>query len=171
MKLLKTNLSLFTFLLFFLSFNVSENLIFAKANEGIEKGQKAILFKLPTLDGKELDLESFRKDKVVLLVFSATWCPACRHEIPILRDYYSRYKDAGLEIVNIDIRESQEKVKSFAEKNKINYTVLLDAKAEIASLYNVNGIPLNIILDKNGIIKYKDHSPPGEEIIKKLLSD
>ncbi len=160
-------LSTFVMFIFTLSFN--GNIVSAETNTGIDVGQKASTFQLLTIDGKELELESFRKDKVVLMVFGATWCPACKHEVPLLKEYYNEFKDDGLEVLNIDIQESKKKVSSFVGKNKINYPVVLDSIAEVATLYKVRGIPLNIILDKDGIIKYRENIPPSKEILKKLL--
>ncbi len=161
------SLSAFVMLLFTLGVN---NVVSAETNTGIDVGQKATTFKLSTVEGNELELESFRKDKVILMVFGATWCPACRHEIPLLKEYYNEFKDDGLEVLNIDIQESKKKVGSFVEKNKINYPVVLDSMAKVATLYKVRGIPLNIIIDKDGIIKYRENIPPGKEIIEKLLN-
>jgi peroxiredoxin len=147
----------------------STNIVFAGVETGVDVGQKAPPFKLLAIDGKEIALESFAKDKVTLLVFGATWCPSCRHEIPILKEYYNDLKDDGLKILSIDIQESKKKVNSFVKKNRINYPVALDSNAEAARLYKVVGIPLNIILDKNGVIRYKATLPPGKEILEKLL--
>lgn len=153
----------------FLPLNASEDNVFAEAETGIDVGKKAAPFKLLTVDGKEIELESFAKGKVTLLVFSATWCPACRHEIPLLKEYYSELKNDGLNVLGIDIQESVKKVKSLVDKQKINYPVVLDSKADVARLYKVIGIPLNIVMDKNGVIIYKDNRPPGKELLKKLL--
>jgi peroxiredoxin len=147
----------------------STNIVFAGVETGVDVGQKAPPFKLLAIDGKEIALESFAKDKVTLLVFGATWCPSCRHEIPILKEYHNELKDDGLKILSIDIQESKKKVNSFVKKNRINYPVALDSNAEAARLYKVVGIPLNIILDKNGVIRYKATLPPGKEILEKLL--
>ena len=155
------------FVMLISSFNA--NILFAEIETGVDVGQKATPFKLLTVDGKEIGLESFAKDKVTLLVFGATWCPACRHEIPILKDYYNKLKDDGLKILNIDIQESNKKVKSFVNKNQINYPVALDSNAKVAMLYKVVGIPLNVVLDKNGVIRYKENRPPDKEILEKLL--
>jgi len=162
-------LLLSTFAVFSLTFNVTEDLVFAEVKTGIDVGQKASPFKLLTVDGKEIELGSFAKDKVTLLVFGATWCPSCRHEIPILKEYYSEFKDDGLNVLGIDIQESVKKVKSLIEKMQINYPVVLDSSADIARLYKVVGIPLNIILDKNGVIVYKQNKPPTKEFLKGLL--
>ncbi len=156
-----------TFVMFILAFNT--NTAFAGIETGVYIGQKASPFKLSTVDGKELELESFAKGKVTLLVFGATWCPSCRHEIPILKEYYNEFNDDGLNVLSIDIQESEKKVKSFVEKNQINYPVALDSSAKVAMLYKVVGIPLNVILNKNGVIVYKENSPPDKEILEKLL--
>ncbi len=166
---------LFAILLFsmlamcFVSFSASEDKVFAEGGTGVEIGEKAAPFKLLTVDGKEIELESFAKDKVALLVFGATWCPSCRHEIPLLKEYYSELKDDGLNVLGIDIQESAKKVKSLVDKYKINYPVVLDSKADVARIYKVVGIPLNIVLDKNGVIVYKSNKPPDKEFLKKLL--
>ncbi len=162
-------LLLSTFVVFSLTFSITEDLVFAGVETGVDVGKKASPFKLLTVDGKEIELGTFAKDKVTLLVFGATWCPACRHEIPILKEYYSELKDDGLNVLGIDIQESVKKVKSFIEKMQINYPVVLDSRADIARLYKVVGIPLNIILDKNGVIVYKENKPPGKEFLKSLL--
>ncbi len=162
-------LSLTTFVMFFVK-STNDNTVFARVETGVNVGQKASPFKLSTVDGKELELESFAKDKVTLLVFGATWCPSCRHEIPILKEYYNELKDDGLNVLNIDIQESEKKVKSFVEKQQINYPVVLDSSAKAATLYKVVGIPLNVILDKNGVIVYKENRPPDKEILEKLLN-
>jgi peroxiredoxin len=154
-----------------LPLSLSAHEVFAKVATGIEVGEKAFSFKLSTLDNKELELESFTKDKVTLLVFSTTWCPSCRGEIPILNEYYNELKDKGLNVLSIDVQESKQKVSSFAEKYRINYPVALDTNANVARRYNVEGIPLNIIIDKSGVIRYKAHKPPGKQLLVKLLED
>ncbi len=145
------------------------NIVFAGIETGVDIGQKAAPFKLLTIDAKEIALESFAKDKVTLLVFGTTWCPSCRHEVPILKEYYNDLKDDGLKVLGIDVQESKKKVNSFVEKNRINYPVVLDSNAEAARLYKVVGIPFNIILDKNGVIRYKENRPPGKETLEKLM--
>ena len=148
----------------------STNVVFAGVETGVDIGQKAAPFNLLTIEGKKLELESFAKDKVALLVFGTTWCPSCRHEVPILKEYYNDLKDNGLRVLGIDVQESKKKVNSFIEKKRINYPVVLDSHADTARLYKVVGIPLNIVLDKNGVVRYKETRLPSKEFLEKLLS-
>ncbi len=55
------------------------------------------------------------------------------------------------------------------EKEQINYPIVFDANDEVRKLYKVMGVPLNIVLDKNGVIVYKKNSPPDKELLKELL--
>jgi peroxiredoxin len=115
----------------------------------IEK--KALDFTLEDLDGNTVKLSDF-KDQGVLLVFTTTWCSFCRKEIPRLKQIYAKYKEKGLEIINIDIQESKDKVSAYTLKHKLPYTVLLDTDAKIASMYGVRGVPTQVLISKNGTI-------------------
>ncbi len=151
--------------MFFFPFSTLEDKVFAEVETGVDVGEKAALFTLLTIDGKEIELESFAKGKATLLVFGATWCPACRHEIPLLKEYHSELKDDGLNVlgINISIRDSVKKIKSMVEKEQISYPIVFDANDDVRKLYKVMGVPLNIVLDKNGVIVYKKNSPPDKE--------
>ena len=153
----------------FLPFSASEDKAFAEVETGVDIGMRAASFSLLTLDGKEIELDSFAKGKVTLLVFGTTWCPSCRHEIPHLKEYYSELKDDGLNVLGIDIQESAKKVKSLMDKNEVNYPVALDSKAVAARLYKVVGIPLNIVLNRSGVIVYKANGLPDKDLLEKLL--
>ena len=85
----------------------STNIVFAGVETGVNLGQKAAPFQLLSVEGEEIALESFAKDKVTLLVFGTTWCPSCRHEVPILKEYYNDLKDDGLKVLGIDVQESK----------------------------------------------------------------
>ncbi len=151
--------------------STNDNIVFANVKTGIEVGQKASGFKLLTTDNKGIELETFSKNKVTLLVFGATWCHSCRNEVSDLKGYYNELKDKGLKLISVDIQENKKAVVSFIEKFQINYPVALDTNGSVARQYNIVGIPLNIVMDKNGVIRYKEHSPPGKKFLLKLLED
>lgn len=136
--------------------------------EGASIGDKAMDFTLKDLNGADVNLSGVIKDnKAALLVFWATWCPHCRNEIPELKQLNAAYGDKGLKILAIDIGESAKKVQSFAQQEGIDYTILLDSENAVANQYGVTGIPSNILVDDNGIIKYKGVRPPPEGLLPK----
>jgi len=118
----------------------------------LEKNQiKAPDFILEDLKGKKVKLSDYNR-KHVLLAFGATWCRYCRAEIPQLKEIYSKYKEKGLEIINIYTQESKEKVSSFTTKYELPYKVLLDMEGRVAYRYGVRGVPTNILINRDGTI-------------------
>jgi thiol-disulfide isomerase/thioredoxin len=57
-------------------------------------GKPAPPLKLKTLEGKDVDLDSFR-GKPVLVDFWATSCEPCRMQMPMLARLYSKLKEKG----------------------------------------------------------------------------
>ena len=112
---------------------------------------KALDFALEDLNGNTVKLSSYT-GQGVLLVFSTTWCPYCRKEIPQLKELYTKYKEKGFEILNIDIQESKEKVSAYANEHKLPYKVLLDMDGRVASMYGVRGVPTKVLINKDGTI-------------------
>ena len=70
---------------------------------GIMTGQRAPDFTLTDLSGKAFTLSELRDKKPVLLIFWATWCPACLQAIPYFSDIHKQYAPRGLEIISINI--------------------------------------------------------------------
>ncbi len=138
---------------------------------GIKEGDVAPDFSLYDINGKSYNLKGVRGKKAVLLVFWATWCPYCVEEIPQLNKIYQEYSKKGLEVWAVNISEKKDKVSKFAANRGIKYTVLLDSRGKIAGLYQIRGIPANIILDKNGIVQHNGGLPENYEIIFKELTD
>jgi len=117
---------------------------------------KAPDFTLKDLKGKTFQLTK-NSGKPVLLFFGATWCPACRTEIPAMKNMYKTYTPKGLEILYINIGESSKRVGRFAQTNSLPYRVLLDDKEDVADQYNIVGVPTFILIDKDGLVNSITH--------------
>ncbi|MBM4315032.1 MAG: redoxin domain-containing protein [Deltaproteobacteria bacterium] len=118
----------------------------------LTKEMRAPDFTLTDLKGQPFRLSDHRGKRPVLIIFSTTWCTFCIQEIPNFKSLHATYGKQGLEIVNIDIQESKEKVTRFATKHELPYRTLLDSDGAVSALYEVRGVPTVILVDKNGMI-------------------
>jgi peroxiredoxin len=114
--------------------------------------EKAPDFVISDLKGQKFRLSDHRGKRPVLIMFTATWCTFCKAEIPHFKSLYATYAKQGLEIVNIDIQESKEKVAKFSSQNQLPYRVLLDEDGTVGGIYEIRGVPTSILVDKKGII-------------------
>jgi peroxiredoxin len=102
--------------------------------------------------GKTHKLSEYR-GRDVLVVFWATWCPACNAEIPHLIELRKTIAEDKLAIVAIS-NEPPDVLKQFAAAKKINYSVASsDIGAMPAPFSNVSSIPATFFIDAQGKIK------------------
>lgn len=120
-----------------------------KGRAGGVQSEKGPDFTLTDLQGRKFKLRE-QRGKPVLLIFSTTWCPSCRAEIPHLKEIYAKYTKKGVVIANIDVDETPAQVARFAEKYKLPYRVLVDEGGQVAASYHVQGVPSFTLLDKEG---------------------
>jgi thiol-disulfide isomerase/thioredoxin len=135
-------------------------------------GSKAPDFELTDLSGKKVQLSDFQ-GKVVILDFWATWCGPCRMEIPNFVKLQTKYGDK-LAIVGLTVSSPEADVRSFAQKQGINYSVLLEADNLTDRYGGIVGIPTTFVLDRQGRItqKFIGVMEPStfEEAIQPLLA-
>jgi peroxiredoxin len=129
---------------------------------------KATDFKLKDLNGKEVSLSDF-KGKKVLLNFWATWCPPCKAEMPDIEKLYQATKNSNLVILAVNLGEDKQTVKSFMDKNKYNFNILLDSEQAAAIKYNIVSIPTSFFIDENGTIVSKKIGPMNIDEMKSYL--
>jgi peroxiredoxin len=129
--------------------------IFLLAPSGCLAQEQAPRFSIRDINGRIFSMNDYGK-KTVLLVFSTTWCPSCRTEIPHFKQIYQTYSHRGLEMANIDIQESRDKVSRFATKYQLPYRILLDEKGDVASTYGIVGVP-SMILIKDGVVVTRNY--------------
>jgi thiol-disulfide isomerase/thioredoxin len=122
------------------------------AGEDLSMGGTAPAFRLLDLQGHEVALEQFR-GKIVMLDFWATWCHPCTISMPILEDLQKEYRDDML-LLAINMEEPREAVAAYAENHKLRSRILLDDAGKVARIYGATSIPMQILIDRNGVIRH-----------------
>jgi thiol-disulfide isomerase/thioredoxin len=115
-------------------------------------GQPAPEVKLDLLDGGKLDLAEL-KGKVVILDFWATWCGPCTQAMPIIDQVAEKYKDKGVLLYAVNLREEADDIKKFLEQAELELPVALDKDGEVGTAYKADAIPQTVLVGKDGSVQ------------------
>ncbi|MDX1904283.1 MAG: TlpA disulfide reductase family protein [Thermonemataceae bacterium] len=150
--------------------NASKNNTSGKV--GLAIGDTAPDFSSKTPEGKEVKLSSLR-GKVVLVDFWAAWCRPCRMENPNVVRAYQKYKAKGFDILGVSLDREKEAWLAAIKKDNLTWTQISDLQfwdSPVVPLYEIEGIPANFLLDKEGKIIAKNlRGAALEETLAKIL--
>jgi thiol-disulfide isomerase/thioredoxin len=102
-----------------------------------------------TITGRKISLADL-KGRVVLVNFWASWCAACRPEMPMFERLHRDYTTQGLTVLGINSREEPWIVQRYAKELTLTFPLLLDPKGRITRLYGVTGLPTTFLVGRNG---------------------
>ena len=126
---------------------------FARHRALTSPGEKYTDFAGTTAKGAKLPLSSLVKEgKYTIVDFWASWCPYCIKELPELSSLYSDYKDKGLEIVGVAVRDKVTDTETAVEKHGIAWPVIYDTQKIPYDIYGFSGIPHHMLIGPDGRI-------------------
>ena len=131
-------------------------------------GSQAPEIKLSSPEGKEIALSSLR-GKIVLVDFWASWCGPCRKENPNVKKIYAEFHSKGFEVFSVSLdKDKNAWIKAIAD-DKLTWTHVSDLgfwQSSVVPLYDIKGIPMTVLLDKEGKIVAKNLR--GEQLAAKV---
>lgn len=151
-------------------------------------GKQAPAFKLPKLgaEGQTFDPEEMR-GKVWMLNVWASWCVSCRQEHPILvqlgkqqiapivgLNYKEVRGDGGIDTSKMPLEQenalARERAAKWLKDHGDPYTLsVIDLDGRVGIDYGVYGVPETYVIDKAGVIRFKQIGPVTPEVLDKKI--
>lgn len=134
-------------------------------------GQPAPAFTLEHLESGSLRFPEDLGGKVVAIRFWADWCPFCESEMQAMEPVYQSYREQGLVILAINVRQDRKTAADFIRKLNTSYDVLLDIDGVVARKYGVMGLPTTFMIDRSGNLYNRILGESTPEVFEKVLKE
>jgi len=107
------------------------------------------------------------RGKVWLLNFWGTWCVACREEHPLLVEYA---KTGGVPIYGVDYKDERAAALQWLDEFGNPYALTaFDVDGRVSIDYGVYGAPESYLIDRNGVIRFKQIGPITPDVWQKQI--
>ena len=134
-------------------------------------GHEAPDFALRAVAGSNVRLSEHRGD-VVVLSFWSSRCSPCRTQLAALDKSLATYRSAGLQMYGINVDDDQTRAIEFAHGGQtVNFALLLDPAKAVSRRYEVDNLPMTLLIDRNGIVRYvlRDYSAKSDDLYLQQL--
>ena len=125
-------------------------------------------FEADNVMGGKTDYTS-EKGAATLIVLTASWCPACRAELPVLKQINEEFEPKGLKIVMIDEDDSKKVARKYKKSMDIPWAMLHWNYDAIKALGNPGVIPVSFVVDKDDKIQHVDVGTLNELKVRQEL--
>jgi cytochrome c biogenesis protein CcmG/thiol:disulfide interchange protein DsbE len=107
------------------------------------------------------------RGKVWLLNVWASWCVSCRVEHPLLVEMA---RSNAVPIVGLDYKDKRDEGLQWLTRHGNPYVLsAFDVDGKVGIDYGVYGVPETFVIDKQGIIRYKQIGPITPEALEKTI--
>jgi peroxiredoxin len=137
--------------------------VLALSAPSLQAGAPAPAFELNSNSGKPVSLADL-KGQIVLVNFWASWCGPCRKEMPILEQLNHQYHNKGVTLIGVNVEPDSAAATAWLKATPVSFPILYDVDSKVSKLYEVQGMPNTVILDRKGVVRYihRGYSPGAE---------
>jgi peroxiredoxin len=110
-------------------------------------------FTLPLLDGSgTFDSRAVIGKKVLIVRFQASWCKVCAQEAAMIERIYEQYKKSGVELIAVQIQDTETDARRFLKAHEATYPAGLDPRLKTANRFGFKSAPYTVVINKRGDI-------------------
>jgi peroxiredoxin len=127
-------------------------------------------FTLKSATGDNIRLSEYR-GQVVLINFWASWCGPCRQEMPELDALHRKYSDLGFTVFGVNVEQDRALADKVLRDIPVSFPILFDDSNLVSELYQVDAMPVTVLVDRNGDIRYmhRGYKPGYEQAYEEQL--
>ncbi|HEX4256982.1 MAG TPA: peroxiredoxin [Streptosporangiaceae bacterium] len=127
---------------------------------GIQVGDQAPDFTLPTQSGETFRLQDRMGERVIVLYFyPKDNTSGCTAEACAFRDSYEVFTEAGADVIGVS-SDSVDKHAGFASQHNLPFTLLSDRGGRVRKSYGVPGVlgvipgRVTYVIDRDGVVRH-----------------
>jgi peroxiredoxin len=125
-------------------------------------GRDAPDFALHAVVGNNVRLSEHRGE-VVVLSFWSSRCSPCRAQLDALDRSLRTYSSVGLRVFGIGVDDDPTRALEFAEAQAVEFPLLLDPRKTVSRSFQVDNLPMTVLIDRNGIVRHVHRDYSGKE--------
>ena len=125
------------------------------------------------LKGRKMKLSDYR-GQVVLLTFWGTWCGPCMERLPHKQELSENFAQRPFAVVGVNSDDDRQEALRAVKEHGITWRSFWNqgTRGPISTAWNIEAWPSNYLIDRQGVIRYKDLSGKElEEAVKALLRE
>lgn len=115
---------------------------------------------LPSIQATLLNGQRFQSDalkgQVILVNFWASWCPACRAEMPEIEACYRAHRAQGLQVLALSLDEPEDEPKAREAAKELSFPVAMMKNTTLNGFDRIWRMPVSAVIDRQGRLVRQD---------------